>query len=286
MTQHSSQAGAGVESLAQRHLVEETFHDEKAYTGVPPARTDFYPEWMAEEHMQMLLQAAGPLSGKRVLDFGCGRGESGRIYAEQGAALVEGFDISGENIAIANKNAKRDGLDQRVFFRRLAAEEIDYPSSSFDVIIGKAILHHTDLEKTAGQLDRVLAPGGVAVFLEPLAHNPILNLFRRLTPSRRTPTEKPLSLKDLEVFRRHFGSVTYRGFYLFTLAAHFLLFVTGSRTLFARSRALMRKWEEPVLVRFPWLQRFCWSALVVFRKSGETPQTASWPAGQVRVELS
>ncbi len=286
MTQNGSEAGAGVESLAQRHLVEETFHDEKAYVGAPPARTDFYPEWMAEEHMQMLLRAAGPLAGKRVLDFGCGRGESGRIYAQQGAVRVEGFDISGENIVIANKNAQRDGLDQRVFFRRLAAEEIDYPHASFDVVIGKAILHHTDLEKTAWQLERVLAPGGVAVFLEPLAHNPVLNFFRRLTPSRRTPTEKPLSLKDLEIFRRYFGCVTYRGFYLFTLFSHFLLLVTGSRALFARSRALMRRWEEPVLVRFPRLQRYCWSALVVFRKSGDKPAATDWPAGQIQVELS
>lgn len=286
MTEQSSQPGAGVETLAQRHLVEETFHDEKAYQGAPPARTDFYPEWMADEHMDMLLRAAGPLTGKRVLDFGCGRGESGRIYAKQGAARVEGFDISGENITIANKNAKRDGLDQRVFFRRLAAEEIDYPGGCFDVVIGKAILHHTDLEKTAWQLQRVLSPGGVAVFLEPLNHNPILNLFRRLTPSRRTPTEKPLSLRDLEIFRRHFDSVSYRGFYLFTLISHFLLLVTGSRTLFVRSRALMRRWEEPVLVRLPRLQRYCWSALVVFRKSGDVPQAAAWPAGQIRVELS
>ncbi|HEV2117889.1 MAG TPA: class I SAM-dependent methyltransferase [Terriglobales bacterium] len=286
MTQPNSQGGASVESLTQRHLVEETFHDEKAYQGAPPARTDFYPEWMADEHMEMLLRAAGPLTGKRVLDFGCGRGESGRIYAAHGASRVEGFDISGENIAIANKNAKRDGLEQRVSFRRLAAEEIDYPSGSFDVVIGKAILHHTDLEKTAWQLERVLVPGGVAVFLEPLAHNPFLNLFRRLTPSRRTPTEKPLSLDDLKVFRRHFGCVTYRGFYLFTLLSHFLLFVTGSRALFARSRALMRRWEEPVLVRLPRLQRYCWSAVVMFRKSQEAPLTGDWPAGQIRVELS
>lgn len=286
MTQHSSQARAPVESLAQRHLVEESFHDGKAYSGAPPARTDFYPEWMADEHMQMLLRAAGPLAGKRVLDFGCGRGESGRIYALEGAIRVEGFDISGENIAIATKNAKRDGLDKRVSFRRLAAEEIDYPSCSFDVVIGKAILHHTDLDKTAWQLERVLAPGGVAVFLEPLAHNPFLNLFRRLTPSRRTPTEKPLSLADLKVFRRHFASVTYRGFYLFTLVSHFLLFLTGSRTLFAKSRVLMRQCEEPVLLHVPRLQRYCWSALVMFRKSGKTLHAESWPAGQIPVELS
>lgn len=265
MRPESSQAGANAESLADRHVVEETFHDQHAHHLPPPARTDFYPEWMGDEHLQILLEAAGPLSGKRVLDFGCGPGQTSRIYAEQGAARVEGFDISGENIRIAGKNAKRDGLDDRVFFRRLAAEEIDYPDGSFDVVIGKAILHHTDLRKTAAQLHRVMSPGGVACFLEPLAHNPVLNLFRRLTPGRRTPTEKPLDIEDLAIFSTYF-TVTYRGFYLFTLLSHFLLLVTGSRRLFATSRAILRRWEEPVLVGFPGLQKYCWSALLVFRK--------------------
>jgi 2-polyprenyl-3-methyl-5-hydroxy-6-metoxy-1,4-benzoquinol methylase len=274
-------------SLAQRHLVEEEFHDHKAQrSAAPPARTDFYPEWIGNEQMDMLLRAAGPLKDKRVLDFGCGMGETSRVYAQRGAVRVEGFDISGENIRIAEMNAKRDRLDDRVLFRRLAAEEIDYPNGSFDVVIGKAILHHTDLEKTAWQLHRVLSPGGAAFFLEPLAHNPFLNLFRRLTPWRRTPTEKPLSVGDLRIFRKHFTSVSYRGFYLSTLFSDLLLFVTGSRTLFARSHSLFSKCDEPVLIHLPWLQKYCWSALVVFRKSAPVARATEWPAGQRYVDTA
>lgn len=283
MTSSNSQSGAGVQSLAERHLVEEAFHDEKAYVGAPPARTDFYPEWMGDEHMQMLLRAAGPLKGKRVLDFGCGRGETSRLYAQEGAIRVDGFDISGENIHIAEKNAARDGMSDRVFFRRLPAEDIDYADQSFDVIIGKAILHHTDLDKTAQQLHRVLAPGGIAVFLEPLSHNPLLNLFRRLTPSRRTPTEQPLSVKSLGIFRRYFAAVSYRGVYLFTLFAHILLMLTGSRSLFMKSHALMRCWEEPVLQHIPKLQKYCWSALLIFRRDDAVARSANWPQGQIEV---
>lgn len=263
---HIRSEQAGVETLAERHSVEESFHDVKAQRDTPmPARMDFYSSGVGDEQTQILLDTAGCLIGKRVLDFGCGLGQTSRFYAERGALRVEGFDISSESIRIAVKNAKRDGLDDRVFFRHLAAEEIDYDDNSFDVIIGKAILHHTDLEKTARQLHRVLVPGGTAYFLEPLAHNPFLNLFRRLTPSRRTPTEKPLSVRDLDIFRRYF-SVSYHGMYLLTLPAHFLLLLTGSRNLFAKSHAVLRRWEQPVLNRFPGLQKYCWSAVMIFHK--------------------
>ncbi len=281
MTRSQKQSAASRESLTQRHLVEERFHDKKARRRlVRPARTDFYSEG-GDEHMKMLLQAAGPLTGKRVLDFGCGPGHTSRLYAQRGASRVEGFDISGENITIAERNARRDSLEDLIFFRRLAAEEIDYSDESFDVVIGKAILHHTDLEKTARQLHRVLAPGGIAVFLEPLSHNPFLNFFRFLTPSRRTPTEKPISMDDLGIFRRHFPSVAYRGFYLFTTFSHALLLLTGSRRLFAWSREVLVRWDEKVLINLPWLQRYCWSALLVFRKSDAGSQI-DWP-GQVFV---
>lgn len=40
------------------------------------------------------------------------------------------------------------------------------PSESFDVIVGRWILHHVDLGQAASELARLLAPGGRAVFLE------------------------------------------------------------------------------------------------------------------------
>jgi ubiquinone/menaquinone biosynthesis C-methylase UbiE len=249
--------------LTERHHIEEQVHDERTQRGgKPSARMDFYSSGVNDEHFRILLEQIGSVQGKHVLDFGCGMGQTSRVYAELAAARVDGFDISSENIRVAEKNAKRDGLDNRVFFRHLAAEEIDYPD-----VIGKAILHHTDLEKTSKQLARVLRRSGAAYFLEPLSHNPILNLFRWLTPSRRTPTEKPLRLEDQDVFRKHFDSVSYRGFYLFTLLANGLLLVTGSRKLFTGTMKTLLECEKPVLTRFPFLQKYCWRALLFFRKT-------------------
>jgi SAM-dependent methyltransferase len=259
--------GKSNRSLEQRHRIEEQFHDQKTrQAGRPWASMDFYCSGVNEEHFRILLEAAGDLHGKRVLDFGCGRGHTSRLYAELGAAHVEGFDISSENIGVAKKNAVRDGLSDRVRFRRLAAEEIDYPDRSFDIVLGKAILHHTDLEKTSRQLYRILRPGGAAYFLEPLGHNWFLNLFRRMTPWRRTPTERPLRIEDLQYFRRFFPTASYRGFYLLPLLSNALLAVTGSRKLFTKTMDALLRWEKPLLEWFPFLQKYCWSALFVFYK--------------------
>ena len=52
----------------------------------------------------------------------------------------------------------------------------------FDAVLGKQILHHLDLGVAIPEIVRVLRPGGRAVFLEPLIHNPLLEGYRRLTP--------------------------------------------------------------------------------------------------------
>jgi hypothetical protein len=66
---------------------------------------------------------------------------------------------------------------------------------------------------------RVLRPGGTAVFLEPLGHNPIINLYRRITPAVRTPDEHPLLMKDLKVAAQYFNKVEAQFFNLTTFLA-------------------------------------------------------------------
>jgi ubiquinone/menaquinone biosynthesis C-methylase UbiE len=254
--------------LTERHRVEEQFHDERTRSGRKRSeRTCFYNLGASDEYQRRQIEAVGSLQGKRVLDFGCGVGRSTRMYAEMGAARVDGFDLSRERLEVAQRNAERDGLADRIFFRHLSAEEIDYPDASFDLVLGKAILHHTDMQQTSRQLARVLRPEGEAYFLEPLAHNPILNLFRRLTPWLRTPTEKPLTMQDINIFQQYFDSVTYRGFHFLALLADGLLLLTGSKKLSSKWMAALIRWDDILLSRFPFLQKYCWTALVIFKKA-------------------
>ena len=53
--------------------------------------------------------------------------------------------------------------------------------------------------------------------MEPLAHNPFINLFRKMTPSLRTDDEHPLRMRDLKLFEEYFSKVDVQYFHLAAL---------------------------------------------------------------------
>jgi SAM-dependent methyltransferase len=135
-----------------------------------------------------------------VLEIGCGLGESAVRLAKQGPS-VHGIDISQPYVDEANAAALAAGVADRCDFRVMDCHRLEYPEASFDLVFGKAILHHLDLHVVLKEIQRVLKPGGCAVFVEPLAANPLLWVFRLMTPKARTVDERPLSVSDLARFR-------------------------------------------------------------------------------------
>jgi SAM-dependent methyltransferase len=159
-------------------------------------------------------------AGAAVLEFGCADGALALDALETArfAARFEGIDISDDAVAKANARAARMGL-AGARFHAMNAEALDFPDASFDLVYGRGILHHLDLDRACGEIARVLRPGGRAVFTEPMGHNPLINLYRRMTPALRTPDEHPLLARDIALARRRFSRVEARFFGLATLAS-------------------------------------------------------------------
>lgn len=156
------------------------------------------------------------IKGANLLDIGCGHGELSLSLLGKGAGYVAGIDISQNYVDDASKSAVVAGYAKPRFdFRVMDAHQLAFPDDFFDIVVGNGILHHLDLPICLNEMNRVLKPGGFALFIEPLAANPFLKLFRFFTPRARTIDEKPLDSTDLtnisktwNVQSRYYGIVS------------------------------------------------------------------------------
>lgn len=134
----------------------------------------------------------------KILDVGCGRGELALALLGRGADYVAGIDISSNYIDDALQKARNCEYETSHYsFDVMDAHNLGFKDNFFDIVVGTGILHHLDLHVALTEVERVLKTGGIAIFKEPLEANPLLRLFRILSPKARTVDEKPLSSNDL-----------------------------------------------------------------------------------------
>ncbi len=101
------------------------------------------------------------LSGKRILDVGCGIGMYSQKFFEKGAKVL-GIDIDDENI----KKAKE--LSPEIDFWVAKAEALPFENNSFDLIFLNEVLEHVDDDKRVIQESlRVLRPEGKIIIFAP-----------------------------------------------------------------------------------------------------------------------
>jgi len=211
--------------LEARQAREREFHDRWAADTAPD---DLDPRRMATcpttPETAWAFAQLGDLHGKRVLDLGCGYGETSAWLAMQGAR-VDAVDISPRMVEMSRALAARCGVADRVAFHVAPGEQLPFTDGSFDAVFGHDVLHHLDLERARDEFRRVMNPGTRAVFVEPLGHNPVINLFRDRSPETRTPDEVPLRFADFVRLSRGFRRLRHREFQGATLAIFLWFFL-------------------------------------------------------------
>ena len=103
-----------------------------------------------------ILELAGDVAGRRILDAGCGSGPLSAALRDRGA-IVTGFDSSAKMLELARK---RLGDDTDLHHAELGGP-LPFPDAAFDDVIACLILHYLeDWTTPLAELRRLLTPGG------------------------------------------------------------------------------------------------------------------------------
>ncbi len=109
------------------------------------------------------LRLCGDVAGKRLLDLGCGRGESTVAFARRGAKVI-GVDHSADQLAYARRLVEDEEL--RVELRHSDLADLAFlPPASVDVAYSaSALTFVADTGRVFRQVHRVLKTGAPFVF--------------------------------------------------------------------------------------------------------------------------
>lgn len=258
---------------------EQQFHDDWAATiDVDDIDVAAYFECCTAPENRFIVRQLGDVRGQKLLDLGCGAGENSAYFAQLGAKCVAA-DYSPGMVEVALKLAERYGVS--VEGKVTNAMAMDFPDNTFDVVYAANLLHHIpDPMITLKEMHRVVKPGGKVCFWDPLRHNPVINVYRRMATKVRTDDEHPLDINIVNTLRSLFPTVQYDTFWLATLWI-FLQFYLIERVHpnderywkkiileHERLRPLYRRLErvDRLLKRLPLMKRLAWNIAVVATK--------------------
>jgi SAM-dependent methyltransferase len=187
------------------------------------------PKWVA--YQRLLDEQISPLglaamdrarvaAGERVLDVGCGCGQTSLQLAERVGAggAVTGIDISAPMLARARERAAQLG-GRNLRFLEADAQEAKLGEAAFDLVFSRfGVMFFADPKAAFANLRRSLAPGGRLAFVcwQELARNPWMGIPLRAAapflppmPPADPQAPGPLAFADPERVR---GILTAAGF--------------------------------------------------------------------------
>ena len=257
------------------HIAEAAFHDEWA-ASVDLTRIAVREAFEAPTALEncFILSQMGGLAGKRVLDIGAGLGESSVYFALQGAD-VTAADLSPGMVETALRLGKLHGV--RLHGCVVSGEELDISPGSFDIVYVANTIHHvTDKARLFANIHRALRPGGQFFSWDPLAYNPVIEVYRRMASSVRSEDETPLTKADFNLAKSFFPDAQHREFWITSLALFLKYYVVDRvhpnedrywKRIFRETEATLGWWlplrrADELLARVPGIRWLAWNMVM------------------------
>jgi ubiquinone/menaquinone biosynthesis C-methylase UbiE len=217
----------------------ETYYGNRKYYGGTALSIAYVDRWIAKH-----------ASNRIFLDYACGNGSYAINAAKAGALLSIGLDLSPVSIENAKREASSQGVSKNTVFIVADAENTLLHNNSIDVMICSGMLHHLDLSYAFPEMRRILKPGGIILSIEALSYNPIIKLYRELTPQMRTEWEKGhiLSLADVKFAKRFFQIGEIRYWHILSVLSAY----------FPKALPLLNKFDQ-LLTKIPLVKFMAWT---------------------------
>ncbi len=134
---------------------------------------DRKPDGFTSQTVQELIKSISKLTVEKVLDLGCGQGETMAMLSPLGLRCV-GIDPAIKSLRVAKETAP---------VAQASGDILPFINECFDVVILKEVIHHVSHPSTVlSEARRCLRAGGYLWLLEPVEDDPILRLGRNLYP--------------------------------------------------------------------------------------------------------
>lgn len=266
-------------TLSEVKQKEEDFHDKWAESeDLHAINVRQMNEACTAPEMRYITKTLGDIKGKELLDVGCGLGEASVYFALLGAK-VTATDISGGMVEAAGRLAEINGTS--ILTHKSATEDLQLPKDKkFDIIYVGNLFHHVDIDQAIGRLKPHLKSDGIMISWDPVAYNPIINVYRKMAMEVRTEDEHPFTLSDIRKFRKHFATVDTKWFWFSTLTIFILMALVQRRNpnnerfwkkvvdegdSWAWLYKPLELFDSIVLGLLPFLRPLCWNVVLTCR---------------------
>jgi SAM-dependent methyltransferase len=165
---------------------------------------------LANERLTEATLAEVSLSGKRVVDVGCGDGSyTIELHRRGNPAELLGFDPTARAIEAAK--ARYDGRPG-LSFRACDIDQFAREGTRFDLAIMRGVLHHVD--DPARAVASVAALADEVVILEPNGYNPGLKVIEKASRYHREHGERSFTARQVRGWLADAGMRVVSGSYV------------------------------------------------------------------------
>ncbi|WP_027086899.1 class I SAM-dependent methyltransferase [Cohnella panacarvi] len=157
-----SEVGAITVEMDHRriHETNSLFWDNNGNEVLGATALPFYGAFVSEDNHRLF----GDVSGRKVLEIGCGSGQSLQYLGERQASELWGIDLSANQIEKTKQHLTASGLSATLICSPME-EECGIPDNYFDFVYSiYAIGWTTDLERTFRRIASYLKQDGVFIF--------------------------------------------------------------------------------------------------------------------------